>query len=323
MESNMQTMPLVSIIIPVYNGSNYVREAIEGALHQTYSRKEIIVINDGSNDHGETEKIVKAYGDKVRYIYKENGGVSSALNVGIREMKGEFFSWLSHDDVYYPKKIESQVEEIMKYPGEKLIALCGTKQIDSMSNDLKTVGSRKTEQTTGVLLWEDALKTVIHNGSFCGCALLIPRKAFEDAGLFDESLRYSQDLLMWIKIFLSRYGLLRTPGIHVGSRVHEKQLTQTGKALFHKDSRTMGIMLLPDLAENSTLKDNFLLEYTLYNAKYNNPDVVDMYIKEGKKRRLLTGKDIVKIHLTAAYGRIRPFIRNVYYRVFRGMTTQS
>ena len=82
--------PLVSIIIPVYNGSNYVKEAIDSALAQTYKNIEVIVVNDGSTDN--TEKIVKSYGDKIRYFYKENGGVASALNLAIENSKGEYIS---------------------------------------------------------------------------------------------------------------------------------------------------------------------------------------------------------------------------------------
>ena len=75
--------PLISIVIPVYNGSNFLREAIDSALAQTYKNIEIIVVNDGSADDGETERIALSYGDKIRYFKKENGGVSSALNYGI------------------------------------------------------------------------------------------------------------------------------------------------------------------------------------------------------------------------------------------------
>ena len=87
----------VSIIIPVFNGANYLREAIDSALKQTYENIEVLVINDGSDDNGKTEAIARSYGDKLRYFHKENGGVASALNLGIKEMAGEYFSWLSHD----------------------------------------------------------------------------------------------------------------------------------------------------------------------------------------------------------------------------------
>lgn len=118
---NKEFNPLVSIIIPVYNGANYVAEAIESALNQTYKNIEIIVVNDGSTD--ETEKIVKKYGDKVRYFSKENGGTSTALNVGIKNMKGDYFSWLSHDDMYYPNKIKIQIEELKKLENKDTILM--------------------------------------------------------------------------------------------------------------------------------------------------------------------------------------------------------
>ena len=102
--------PLVSIIIPVFNGSNYLEDAIQSCLNQYYKNIEILVINDGSDDDHATEQIAAKYKDKIRYFYKENGGCGSALNLGIQEMKGEYFSWLSHDDLYSPNKINSQIE---------------------------------------------------------------------------------------------------------------------------------------------------------------------------------------------------------------------
>ena len=114
--------PLVSIVIPVYNGANYMKEAIDSALNQTYPNCEVIVVNDGSNDNGATEKIALSYGDRIRYIKKENGGVATAVNRGIKEMKGEYFSWLSHDDYYYPQKIEKQIEAIEKSGDKTAIA---------------------------------------------------------------------------------------------------------------------------------------------------------------------------------------------------------
>ncbi len=101
--------PFVSIVIPVYNGANYLREAIESALGQTYPDVEVIVVNDGSNDGGKTRDVALSFGNRIRYLEKTNGGVATALNLGVREMRGELFAWLSHDDVYYPEKIARQV----------------------------------------------------------------------------------------------------------------------------------------------------------------------------------------------------------------------
>ena len=103
-------LPKVSIVIPVYNGSNYLANAIDCALSQTYQNTEIIVVNDGSTDGGATEQVAMSYGDRIRYFSKPNGGVSSALNYGIANMTGEYFSWLSHDDAYSPDKVKCSVD---------------------------------------------------------------------------------------------------------------------------------------------------------------------------------------------------------------------
>jgi glycosyltransferase involved in cell wall biosynthesis len=79
--------PLISLIIPVFNGSNFLKYAIDSALYQTYINIEILVINDGSTDKGKTELIALSYGKKIKYFKKKNGGVSSALNLGISKMK--------------------------------------------------------------------------------------------------------------------------------------------------------------------------------------------------------------------------------------------
>ena len=78
----MKYNPLVTIVIPVYNGSNYVVQAIESALSQTYKRIEIIVVNDGSID--DTEEKIKPYLDRILYFKKDNGGVSTVLNFAIK-----------------------------------------------------------------------------------------------------------------------------------------------------------------------------------------------------------------------------------------------
>src|SRR6185436_20245230 len=108
----MSFLPKVSIVIPVYNGSNYLRTAVESALAQTYSNIEIIVVNDGSTDDGDTEAIALSYGGRIKYYCKPNGHVASALNFGIRHMSGEYFSWLSHDDLYKSDKIALQMRAL-------------------------------------------------------------------------------------------------------------------------------------------------------------------------------------------------------------------
>jgi glycosyltransferase involved in cell wall biosynthesis len=180
--------PKVSIVIPVYNGSNYMREAIDSAIAQTYQNIEIIVVNDGSNDDGKTREIALSYGDKIRYFEKENGGVSTALNLGIKEMKGEYFSWLSHDDVYYPNKIERQVECLLKYSKSFAIVYGEWNKIDEKSKLIHYVTFENHSE-------KDLFKPLypLLNGLIYGCSLLIPKKYFLEIGLFKENLKTTQD----------------------------------------------------------------------------------------------------------------------------------
>ena len=213
--------PLVSIIIPVFNGSNYLRESIESALNQTYRNIEVIVINDGSNDEGLTEKIALSYEDKIRYYSKENGGVSSALNLGINEMCGDWFSWLSHDDLYNETKIERQIYELKKSMNEKAIIITGSKQIDKDGNYIKNNRRFFKKHYSG----DEMFKLLFSGKSLNGCALLIPKTALLNSDLFDENFKFIQDWKMWVKLSLKRYDFIYINEYLVDSRIHAEQQT--------------------------------------------------------------------------------------------------
>ena len=258
MEKDIFT-PLVSIVIPVYNGANYMREAIDSALAQTYENKEIIVVNDGSSDNGETDRIAKEYGDRIRYILKQNGGVSSALNTGIQAMKGEYFSWLSHDDVYTSDKLEKQINALSNLENKNTLVCCDYIHIDKDSN---VIGSfTQTSSEAKLFSWEEMLIKLFKSRPIHGCALLINKSVFETVGLFDESLRFFQDGFMWYNIFVAKYPVLTIPDVCVMGRIHDKQLTQTGLSVFRRDSEAMSKTIIPQLIGISTKTHNFLLEY--------------------------------------------------------------
>ena len=318
---NNQFKPLVSIIIPVYNGSNYMREAIDSALAQTYTNTEVLVINDGSCDNGATEAIAREYGDKIRYFYIENGGVSTALNTGIRNMTGDYFSWLSHDDVYTPDKVEKSVEALSKIEDKHTLVCCACMHIDKDSKPLKGNRIRKTKkrEETTLCSWGESLMQILVHGTMNGCALLIHKEIFEKVGLFDETLRFNQDSFMWNKIFLKGYGMLCIPDVCVKGRIHAKQLTQTGQSIFRKDCEKMSKFLIPELVSISTKKINYLLAYIKYHAKYGNAKVVDIACVYAKRNELISLKDAIDIFAWRVYGNVRPLLRKVYYKVVRGI----
>ena len=308
--------PLVSVIIPVYNGSNYMREAIDSALSQTYENIEVIVVNDGSADGGLTDEIARSYGDRIRYFVKENGGVSSALNLGIRMMKGDYISWLSHDDVYLPTKVEKQVALLSESNDGRTIVMCASQQINSTGKKIGN-SSRISLPLRQLIDWRSALMHVIDH-SCNGCALLIPKSSFDQCGGFDEGLRYSQDFLMWVRLFMLECSLIYHDDVEVLSRVHPQQVTVTKKELFLHDSTMIADMLIPDLAKISSRKNAFLYSYAKTNAVHLNRVAVDKCMEYGRKSGVMTAAQILNLKFLCGYGTIRPYIRKVYYRILKG-----
>jgi glycosyltransferase involved in cell wall biosynthesis len=201
---------LVSIVIPVYNGSDYLREAVNSALAQTYPDIEILVVNDGSDDGGTTEAIALSYGNGIRYFRKENAGVASALNLGIREMRGEYFSWLSHDDVYMPRKVEREVA---------VHAECGRDAVVYSDYEVIDTSSRHVEVfRAGRISAPQFRMLLITDIPVNGCTVLVPRRCFEQAGLFDERLKAAQDYDLWFRM-ARRYPFIHVPEVLLRSRV--------------------------------------------------------------------------------------------------------
>ena len=105
---------LVSVVIPVYNSEQFLKESIESIINQKYSNIEIICIDDGSTDN--SLEILKSYSDQISIISQKNHGLASALNAGIKQMQGKWFKWFSPDDVMYSHAIETLVDTAKKYP---------------------------------------------------------------------------------------------------------------------------------------------------------------------------------------------------------------
>lgn len=214
----MNPTPKISIVIPVYNGSNFLRQAIDSALAQTYSNIEIIVVNDGSNDGGETERIALSYKNKIRYFSKENGGVASALNRAIAEMSGEFFSWLSHDDLYYPNKIETQIEALDGMESAKTILYSDFAIFSDNPNIIREIRLPHVPH--------EQFKFFLVTNFVHGCSLLIPREAFTVCGTFNEQLRATQDYELWFRM-AKEFSFIHIPEVLVKFRNHQNQGTHT------------------------------------------------------------------------------------------------
>jgi glycosyltransferase involved in cell wall biosynthesis len=209
-----QDNPLVSIVIPVYNGARYLGEAIDSALGQTYSPCEIVVVNDGSTDNGATEAAALTYGDRIRYFSKPNGGVASALNFGIKAMKGRYFSWLSHDDVYHPWKVKAQMD-VMRRARRVFVLYGGYDIIDENSTYIQKEVLEHVPPSQFRL-------SLIAASPVNGCTCLIPRSCFDTAGFFDESLKTTQDNDLWFRMSAT-YPFVQMRKSLIKSRIHAQQ----------------------------------------------------------------------------------------------------
>lgn len=233
--------PKISIVIPAYNASNYLAEAIDSALAQSYPNVEIVVVNDGSKDDGATEKIALSYGDKIRYYAKENGGSSSALNVGIANMTGEWFSWLSHDDLYQPQKLEKQVA-YMNALGmdeaalQKCVFFSASELIDAAGKTLKLPSAKQMQARA------KKVREIPHNGyliaeptvhTFHGCSCLIHKSAFAEVGSFDENFRWLNDVDLCYRLFAANYKVHFIPEALVKGRIHEAQVSKSIGYSYH------------------------------------------------------------------------------------------
>ena len=224
----------VSIVIPVYNGANFMREAIDSALAQTYSNFEVIVVNDGSKDNGTTDRIAKSYGRKIRYFKKENGGVSTALNLALEKMSGEYFSWLSHDDLYLPEKLETQIKFINENKiSSKTIIYSDYILIDPKGNQFAVSAVKSvTEGMIGELLAHSFVN---------GCSLLVPKLAFKAAGNFDKKWWTTQDYQMWFRCVKVGYSFRKCPGALIKSRQHPGQDSLTLKDSHKTEKDDLGL----------------------------------------------------------------------------------
>jgi glycosyltransferase involved in cell wall biosynthesis len=105
---------LVSVIIPVFNREQFVGQAIESALKQTYPSVEIIVIDDGSTDN--TAVVVNAFKGRLRHVHSENGGPAAARNRGLELAQGEFIAFLDSDDLWPADKLKMQLQYLLAHP---------------------------------------------------------------------------------------------------------------------------------------------------------------------------------------------------------------
>jgi glycosyltransferase involved in cell wall biosynthesis len=224
----------VSVVIPVYNAEQYLDECITSALEQTYDDIEIIAVNDGSTD--KSLDVLKKYSAKITIIDKKNGGTPTALNSGINVMTGEWFKWLSADDVLLKHAIESLILETKKL-GEKSKSTIFYSNYNLINQSSSIVGKFLEPNNDNLNNFEQNVILLDHHYGN-GITSLIHKSVFDRCGLFDETIGFQEDYEFWLRCcFIHECNMHLIPQVLANYRIHEGQLTKKkiNESLIHSN----------------------------------------------------------------------------------------
>lgn len=202
-------MPLVSIIIPVYNGEKTIKATIESVLQQTFKDFEIIVIDDGSHD-STLDVINNLKDERLRVFSYSNAGVSKSRNRGLALAKGEFISFLDADDLWTPDKLETQWKALQDN-SQAAVAYSWSDWIDESGHLLRSGGHITAN---GQVFEQLLVRDFIESGS----NPLIRRQALDEVGEFDSSVTPAEDWDMWLRL-AARYEFVAVPCVQILYRV--------------------------------------------------------------------------------------------------------
>lgn len=181
-------MPTISVIIHTYNNEKFIGETIESVLSQTYKDYEIIIVDDGSTDN--TRAALLPYMDKIRYHYKENGGIASAKNAGIKLSKAKFIAFFDHDDLWVPDKLKMQMEYFKKNPQAGLVY---SKYITFKNG--KKLRTRPKKGYSGWIFAKLLSKSIIQTST-----VMVKKECLDAIGPFDESFALADEYDLFLRI---------------------------------------------------------------------------------------------------------------------------
>jgi len=186
--------PLVSVIIPCYNGEKFIGEAIESVLNQTYQNFEIIIVDDGSTDG--SRSVIKPFLNDPRIKLVEHGqnrGIPAARNTGIKMSKGEFIAFLDQDDLWLPEKLERQIAVFEHSPPDVGLVFSNINTINSKGIVKEYLSERHVPLHINELSQQEVLKALFLHNFIPMITVLVRRACFDTVGLLDESLRGGSD----------------------------------------------------------------------------------------------------------------------------------
>ena len=191
--------PLVSVIIPTHDSARFIAEAVRAALMQTYRRREVIVIDDGSCD--ETGDILRGFAGQISYRYQENRGPAAARNVGIKMARGKYICFLDADDLWTPNKLELQVEFMAAHSEVGLLFADADEWEDEQILKPSILATVKCHAAiVSQVPIREAFRKLVTENFIPTSSVMIRKDCFLRTGLFDEDLRVVEDRDLWLRV---------------------------------------------------------------------------------------------------------------------------
>jgi glycosyltransferase involved in cell wall biosynthesis len=221
---------VVSVILPVYNGSKTINRAVESILSQTFEDFEFLIINDGSKDS--TSEILDSFDDnRIRILHQENRGLVFSLNRGVKNSQGKYIARMDADDIALPDRLQKQVDFMEKNPSVGILGTAVRVVYDDGTERIR----RRPIDTASIK------KNIVRICPFSHSSVMIRKEVFDTVGLYDSSKDGSRQLLvedydLWVRILVAGYEMAnlsdvlmtyyKEPGSILRSRSFSKRVTQ-------------------------------------------------------------------------------------------------
>lgn len=220
--------PLVSVVIPVYNGEKYIEECFHSVYQQSYRPMEVIVIDDGSTDN--SLNLIKQIPGEKKVISQQNTDVSQARNTGIQTASGEFIAFIDQDDIWEKEKLEKQVRVFGENLSTDLVFTDSLKFNDKgekrQPRDKHKIASQLNDR--------NLFSTLMRKNVLMPSAVMVKKESIEKAGLFDPSFKTCGDYEMWLRMSALGMKFLYLPEPLVLYRQHAEN-TYKKSEIMHED----------------------------------------------------------------------------------------
>ena len=238
--------PLVSIIMPIYNASLYIHEAIESVLNQTYSNYEFIIIDDGSTD--QSNKIIENYHDERIIHIRSNHDFIASLNLGLKKSSGKYIARMDGDDIMLPTRLEIQVNFMENNPE---IAICGS-AAEQFGDIIGKMPVEKDHNKLRALML--ITNPMIHPS-------IIMKKSELGHHVYSKGYDYAEDYKLWTDLAVQGKRFANIPDVLLRYRTSPKQVSSIHKRTMYMSSLKVQTEYADNIMESILNKDNFYFDF--------------------------------------------------------------